>query len=50
LKENLHWSGMAELANATVIHPGDVGSNLNINRKYFIILYGLDLKFKSVEH
>jgi hypothetical protein len=28
-------SGMAELANASVIHPRDLGSNLSTDRKYF---------------
>ena len=27
---------MEELASASVIHPGDSGSNIGINRKYFL--------------
>jgi hypothetical protein len=31
--------GMAELANTSVVHLADAGSNLGINRKYFLILF-----------
>jgi hypothetical protein len=31
--------GMAELANASVAHTKDQGSNLGIDRKYFLILF-----------
>jgi hypothetical protein len=29
---------MAELANSSVVHPRDLGSNLSIDRKYFLSL------------
>jgi hypothetical protein len=31
-------SGVAELANASVVHPRDLGSNLSKDRKYFLNL------------
>jgi hypothetical protein len=31
--------GMADLANASVLHPRDLGSNLDIERKYFLVLF-----------
>jgi hypothetical protein len=31
--------GIAELADASVIHPRDSGLNLDIGRKYFLILF-----------
>jgi hypothetical protein len=31
--------GMAKLANASVIHPRDPGSNLSRDIKYFLILF-----------
>jgi hypothetical protein len=30
---------MAELDNASVVYPRDLGSNLGIGRKYFLILF-----------
>jgi hypothetical protein len=35
------WHGMAELANASVIHPRDLGSTIGKGRKYFHILFVL---------
>jgi hypothetical protein len=32
---------MAELANASVVYSGDPGSNLGMDRKYFLILFVL---------
>jgi hypothetical protein len=32
---------MAELVNASLIHPRDPGSNLGIDRKYVLILFVL---------
>jgi hypothetical protein len=34
---------VAELANASVVHPSDLGSNLNKDWKYFLILFVLHL-------
>jgi hypothetical protein len=35
----LRSSGMAELANASVVHSRDLGSNLSTDRKYLIIMF-----------
>ncbi len=35
----LNSIGMAELANESVVHPRDPGSNLGTDRKYFLNLF-----------
>jgi hypothetical protein len=39
----LRNGSMAKLANASVIHPADPSSNIGIERKYFLILFMLQL-------
>jgi hypothetical protein len=35
--------GIAELAKPSIVHPGDPGSNLSLDRKYFLSLFVLHL-------
>jgi hypothetical protein len=36
----IKWTGgIGELANASVVHPTELSSNLGIDRKYFLILF-----------
>jgi hypothetical protein len=41
--------GVTKLATASVIHPGDPSSNIGLNKKYFLVLFVLQLNSKSVE-
>jgi hypothetical protein len=39
LFDKFYSRGIAELANGSVVHPRDPGSNLCINTKYILILF-----------
>ncbi len=42
-KSHFKSGDVVELANESVVHPRDLGSNLGIDRKYFLILFVLHL-------
>ncbi len=47
IPQQIHSGRVEELANASVVHPRDLGSNLGTDRNYFLILL-ITYQFKSV--